>query len=219
MTGEPGIGKSALLAHLGQRARQHGAVVRSGRASEFEADLPHALWREALGDAVVWDSGRGDRHGLHTAMREGLEQLAADAPLVLCLDDVHWADPASLDSLTALVRRPPAGSMLVALAFRHGQIPAAVGAALSEASREGRVTWVALEPLTEAEATELVGERAHAIFAQAGGNPFYLQELARAGDTAGADSVSSDASVPAAVASVRGCSRRLEAGRACSRRR
>jgi hypothetical protein len=62
----------------------------------------------------------------------------------------------------------------MALAFRHGQILPTGGAALSEASREHRVTWVALEPLTEAEAAELVGERAAAIFTQAGGNPFYL---------------------------------------------
>jgi hypothetical protein len=88
------------------------------------------------------------------------------------------------------------------LAFRHGQTPLTVGAALSEASREDRVTWVALEPLTKAEAAELVGERAAAIFTQAGGNPFYLQQLARTGDAAGADAVSwVGASVPAAVAS------------------
>ena len=48
IVGEPGIGKSRLLGELGRRARAHGHVVVSERASELERDVPFALWTEAL---------------------------------------------------------------------------------------------------------------------------------------------------------------------------
>jgi DNA-binding CsgD family transcriptional regulator len=201
--GEPGIGKSALLAHLAQSAHGQGAVVRGGRASEFEADLPYALWREALAGepGAGWDAAQADRHRVHAALRDMLVGLAQSAPLVLCLDDVHWADPASLDALAALVRRPLAAPILLALASRHGQIPTVVVAALSEASRDDRATAIALGPLSETEAAELVGDGAAGIYAQAGGNPFYLEQLARVGPVVEAEAGSApDGSVPAAVA-------------------
>ncbi len=49
-----------------------------------------------------------DRHRVHRALRDLLGRLVTTRALVICLDDVHWADPASLDALAALVRRPPA---------------------------------------------------------------------------------------------------------------
>jgi AAA ATPase domain len=52
--GEPGIGKSRLLAHL--EATADGCTVLAGRASEFEADVPYALWTEAL-DRHLADAG------------------------------------------------------------------------------------------------------------------------------------------------------------------
>ena len=94
------------------------------RASEFERDLPYALWSEAL-DADV--AAGGDRHGTHRALRARLEGLATPRPAVLWMDDVQWADPESIDALAALVRRPPAAPVLIALAAREGQMPAAAG--------------------------------------------------------------------------------------------
>ena len=132
LEGEPGIGKSRLLGHLAAIAEAAGATVLGARASEFESDLPYALWTEAL-DSHLADLGErrvsqlgladlaalaallpalagvaakaapGDRHRTHRALRDLLERLAAVRPLVLWMDDVHWADPASLDALAALV--------------------------------------------------------------------------------------------------------------------
>ena len=50
-----------------------------------------------------------ERYRVHRAVRALLEQLAETAPLVLLLDDLHWADPASADLVAGLLRRPPAG--------------------------------------------------------------------------------------------------------------
>ena len=98
---------------------------------------------------------------------------------MLWLDDVHWADPGSVDALAALVRRPPGGAVLIAVAAREGVQPAPVAAALAGAGRDGRVAHLALAPLSEAEAAELVGRDVGAIYAPSGGNPFYLEQLAR----------------------------------------
>ena len=49
-----------------------------------------------------------DRHRTDRALRDLLERMASARPIVVCLDDVHWADVASVDALSALVRRPPA---------------------------------------------------------------------------------------------------------------
>jgi ATP/maltotriose-dependent transcriptional regulator MalT len=225
--GEPGIGKSRLLAHV--EATADGCTVLAGRASEFEADVPYALWTEAL-DRHLADAGerrlsrlgladpaalgmalpalaelagepaRSDRHRTHRALRDLLERLAAARPLVLCLDDVHWADSASVEALSALIRRPPSGRVLLAVAAREGQLPPALAAALSAALREDRLTRVVPEPLSQEEAAELVGEAAATIYPQTGGNPFYLEQLARAGDGPRADTAAADWSVPPPVA-------------------
>jgi DNA-binding NarL/FixJ family response regulator len=207
LEGEPGIGKSRLLAHLAAEAA--GRTVLGARASEYEADLPYALWTEALdrhlaelGERRVArlglsdpealplpGGGVADRHRTHRALRDLLERLAAVRPLVVCLDDVHWADPASLDVLAALVHRAPAGPVLLALATRTGQLPPALDG----------VARLRVGPLSEAEARELVGAEAGAVYADSGGNPFYLEQLVRAGGRAEAGA-RGDGSVPAAVA-------------------
>ena len=64
-------------------------------------------------------------------MRSTIERLAADAPLVVILDDVHWADDASLELIQALLRRVPDARALLALGFRPGQAPARLAAALA----------------------------------------------------------------------------------------
>ena len=70
--------------------------------------------------------------------------------------------------------------MLIALAFRAGQVPNTLLAALEQASRDNLVTEVGLGPLTQAEADALLGAPARPLlYEQSGGNPFYLEELAR----------------------------------------
>ena len=59
-----------------------------------------------------------ERYRAHRAVIELLGRLAATRPLVLTLDDMHDADPASLELLVALLRRPPAARVLVAVAMR-----------------------------------------------------------------------------------------------------
>jgi len=232
VSGEPGIGKTRLLGELADRAAARRHPVFVGRGAELERELPFAVWIDALDDHVgdlgerrletligervpelarvlpsaSTDAGGGglqdERFHAYRAVRALLAQLAIRQPLLLVLDDVHWADDASLELIAHLLRRPPPGPLLIALAFRAGQVPGSLLAALEAAARDGDVADVPVGPLTEAEAQALLGEAARPVlYDQSGGNPFYLQELARAPRAApGAE----PADVPAAVAAALG---------------
>jgi len=216
--GEPGIGKTRLLAELATRADARGCIVLGGSASELERDLPFWVFVDALDEYVAAldprlaaslrddvrselahvlpslsesASGGGavaqdERYRAHRAVRELLERLAASKPLVLALDDVHWADAASVELLTALLRSPPDAAVLVVMAARPRQTPDRLTAALARADRHGDVTRLELSGLPREAAGDLLGEgvgreRADEIYEEAGGNPFYLQQLARSG--------------------------------------
>jgi ATP/maltotriose-dependent transcriptional regulator MalT len=216
IAGEPGIGKSRLLAELCRRAEARGYLVLEGRAAEFERDIPFGLIVDALNDylgslepstlraldehvvselastfpSLPRPDAAGDRPGqgagryrLHYAIRALLERLTRRQPLLLALDDVHWADPASVEVLTHLLRRFK-GPLLTAVGYRH--VPARLLAALELPAVSGRGTRLDLAPLSHEEADRLMGrdmdEATRAlVFKESGGNPFYIEELARAG--------------------------------------
>ena len=96
------------------------------------------------------------------------------------LDDLHWADPGSLELLGSLLRRPPAAPVLLAVAVRPRQVPEKLLPALERAHRAGTLTRVELAALTREDAKLLHGEAADTVYEESGGNPFYLQQLARA---------------------------------------
>jgi len=130
-----------------------------------------------------------ERYRSHRAVRALLEELAKTRSLVLVLDDVHWADSASVELLGALLRRPPAAGVLIVLAVRPRQMAERLSAAIERADRAGAVTRVELRALTALEARQLVGEEAFVLYDESGGNPFYLEQLARSlGREGGVDS-------------------------------
>src|SRR5512133_2986359 len=151
-----------------------------------------------------------ERYRSHRAVRALLERLALTRPLVLVLDDFHWADPASVELLGALLRRQPAAAVLTAVALRPRQTPERLAAPLERAHRSAAVTRVDLGALTLDEARQLLGERFDAariavLYQESGGNPFYLEQLARsparaAHFTAALESSLTGLDVPSAVA-------------------
>jgi len=202
--GEPGIGKSRLLRELRDRAEARGQLLLCGSAAEFERSMPFSVWADALNAYVAaqdlelpdaddlaeilpalrrpgaaGSAVADDRYRAHRALRGLLARLAQDRPLVLALDDLHWSDQASIDLVAALLRRAPSAPVLLVLAFRPGQAPPALTAALATPV----VQRIALEPLCERDAAMLLGADgadagAQTIFRRAGGNPFYLEQLA-----------------------------------------
>ena len=106
-------------------------------------------------------------------------------PLVLVLDDFQWADSASIDLVVALLHRPPAARVLLALGSRRHQLPASLATALERALRAGTLARVELGALTREQTGELLGRGGDdpltaAFYEETGGNPFYLEQLARA---------------------------------------
>ncbi len=89
---------------------------------------------------------RDERYRTHRAVRELLAVVGADKPLVLILDDLHWADSGSIELLGALLRRPPPVPMLVAMGMRPRQASERLAAAFERAHRVGRLARLELEP-------------------------------------------------------------------------
>ena len=216
LVGEPGIGKTRLLAELAARADARGQLVLSGSASELERDLPFWVFVDALdeyaegldprrleqldesaraelGHVLPALSGLGsggdtalqdERYRTHRAFRDLLEVLAASKPLVLILDDLHWADSGTVELLGALMRRLPAAPVLLAMAMRPRQTPDRLAAAFERAHRTGRLIRLELGALSLPETRQLLGSgvdgaAAAALHEESGGNPFYVEQLAR----------------------------------------
>jgi len=214
--GEPGIGKTSLIHEALARSAERHFTTLSGRAAEFEQDLPFAVFTEALerhvssldidrlaldehrhlaslrsvlpslgapGLGAPVESGPHERHHVLRALHALLEALAAERPIVLALDDLHWADPASIDLLCRLLHRGIAHPSLLLLALRPGQAEARLRTALWEAERHGLVSWRELHPLSSAESEKLLGgigdgDLRKLIYRESGGNPLYLEQLA-----------------------------------------
>jgi predicted ATPase len=223
VVGEPGIGKSRLLAELAARAQNRRYLVFSGRSAEFERQIPFGAVIDALdpylasqnvrrfrslsaeqrtelgalfpalhqSSGAVLEPLQTERYRAHRAVRSLVELLASERRCVLALDDVHWADESSLELIAHLLRRPPSARVLILLAFRPAQTPALLRAPLARAEREGTAERIELTPLERADAELLLDPSLssalrHELFQRSGGNPFYLEQLARTTDPAGA---------------------------------
>ncbi len=122
-----------------------------------------------------------ERFRYHRALRALIEQLGREKPVALLLDDLHWADDASVEFVLHLLRRPPRTACLAVFALR----PLAPAPQLLDAARNApRCEQIALSPLAhEAALTLLAGvsdrELKERIVREAGGNPLFLEEMAR----------------------------------------
>ncbi|MFE3989593.1 AAA family ATPase [Nocardia tengchongensis] len=204
--GPAGIGKSRLLAESVRHGRAAGLRAITVAATEYERSTPRQVLLDLAdqlehdadgyrygdgsgdsgtdGDARMVDpGGRTPDHGIATAdTRESarwLRHRLAGTPTVLIIDDAHWADPASLRVLAMLIRQSPMPATVV-LAYRTGQFPAELGAALRTPRAD--VTLLSVPPLSTDEATALLPDLTPAhrarLVAAAHGNPLYLQVLA-----------------------------------------
>jgi DNA-binding CsgD family transcriptional regulator/tetratricopeptide (TPR) repeat protein len=127
----------------------------------------------------------GERFRVHRAVGDLLERLAVRQPVLLTLDDLHWADPASLELAAHLARRPPDGAVLVVLGVRSGPLPDFSERLLTGIRAADHVRVIDVPPLDRAALGELVGSTTPADvdrwYELTRGNPFYAVQLARAG--------------------------------------
>jgi class 3 adenylate cyclase/tetratricopeptide (TPR) repeat protein len=228
LAGEPGQGKSTLVAEIGRRADEAGCAVLLGRCDE-QAGAPYQAFHEALTHYVAHadeDLLRTyvDRHGgelgrLVPALRQRLGELPADEtddpdtaryllfaasvglidlaardqPLVLVLDDLHWADTPSLQLLRHIVAHSSANQLLVLGTYRDAELSNnhPLADALAALRREPGVSFMALKGLDDSEVIafmeaaaghHLEGDGlalAHAVYRDTDGNPFFVSEVLR----------------------------------------
>ncbi|WP_431331302.1 helix-turn-helix transcriptional regulator [Streptomyces sp. IPPR8] len=223
--GEPGIGKTTLLAAAVSMARQSGYSVGVGKADELHHIVPLSSLaacvlhgdRPLLSADTFADIARNhdQRIWLLERLAEAIEARAGDMPVLIGLDDVQWADPLSRFALRQLPVRLRTSPVLWLLAGRRE--PAGPAEEIVEAARGSLpVATVALGPLSGAAIAQLAGdtlgtavdERVRDLLDGAGGNPFLAVEML----AALRDAESSDDLVPRGlVVGVRGRLRSLQA--------
>ena len=138
-----------------------------------------------------------ERFRLFELVAAFLARIDASAPLVLVLDDLHWADRSTLSLLRQLFRsresdaRPP----LIVATYRSTEMEDAPAEALADLDREGLVGRISLAGLAAAEISELMAdwagaqpppELARAVHEETEGNPFFVEEVLRQLAEAGA---------------------------------
>ena len=138
------------LAHAVGADRMRDVLLRYAPA--WLAQLPW-LAHDADANTLRGASTEGSAHRMLREIAQALEMLAAEQPIVLWLEDLHWSDPSSLAVLAFLAgRREPARLLLMA-SFRPAEAQAEAsplhGLALQLVQR-GQATALALEPLDEA---------------------------------------------------------------------
>jgi class 3 adenylate cyclase len=222
VSGEPGVGKTRLVAELAASAHADGATVLYGR-SEAELDVAFRPWAEALQYLVahipedvvaahVQDWG-GDLTrlvpGLDATPTEGidpdterlrlfgaasdlLDRAAEESPVLVVLDDLHWADESSLLLLRHLVRHRGEARVLLVGTYRDTDLTRThpLAAALADLRREEGVQRVDLTGLDQAEVVDFlaraaggdtggedVADLARLVWSETEGNPFFISEI------------------------------------------
>ena len=204
ITGAAGIGKTRLVEELCAQAEAAagGARVLLGESAPLAgAALAYGPFVAALRDQAGWllaDDGTPDmlaaRHRLFVRVLELLTGLATQSPVVLALEDLHWADDSSRELLAFLAVRLRDQPVMLLGTLREEELTGSVGQWLAELERRPQVTRLRLGHLADGEIAELVtgllpadaasADRVAAVVGAAGGNPLYARELAYAGPQA-----------------------------------
>jgi DNA-binding CsgD family transcriptional regulator/tetratricopeptide (TPR) repeat protein len=189
ISGEAGIGKSSLVEAI------RGTLPAEGRLLVGYCDdlaTPRVLgpFRDLIGSvgtALTQALERGDRGEVLEALRDELGWVKH--PTVLAVEDVHWADEATLDVLRYLVRRAAQLPLVLVLTYRDDELGTdhPLRQLLGLASRVGRVRRLRLARLTVSAVRRLsaaVHINADEVFVVTAGNPYFVAEVLAAGDAA-----------------------------------
>ncbi|MDI6908555.1 BTAD domain-containing putative transcriptional regulator [Nocardioides sp.] len=227
LTGEPGIGKSRLSIEAATYAAAHGMTIAWGRCSQDDgapALWPWATVLERLGSELPSSDTDDDGGAAFRAWETVVGSVLAAAtagPLMLVLDDLHWADTSSLRVLRLLteaaVADGPGPRLLVLTTWREHPPPTGALAEVAEALARKHALRLQLRGIPAAAAAQLFAQitesepteaESDALRRRTEGNPFFLVEYARLarerGDTA---ALMAEPQPPAAVHEV--LSRRL----------
>ncbi len=207
VTGEPGIGKTRLAEELGRHAEAICVPLGWGRASEDEGSPPYWIFRQlarSTGRAMPGLLTRGAagsgsaeaRFEMFDVLADDLREAAEAGGLLVVLDDLQWADAASLALLVHLARGIGRSRLMIVAIYRDTETTgrAALSSALAALARESNLTRIRLVGLTQAgverqlnlvTGTSVPTELAVLVSQRTGGNPFFVTELGRLASNAG----------------------------------
>jgi DNA-binding CsgD family transcriptional regulator len=223
--GPPGIGKSRLLTEVMALADKHGVRTLFGEAFEYQQTVPFfSLFMATLrADPPVGDADALRRLGGSADLRywvvhdlaDAIGAAAAETPLAIVIEDIHWADTGTLLALRSLATARPDVAVLWVLTARTGAGGPAVQETLSVLQRADAAV-VRVAAMSAGAVADMVCDvvRANAdasllnLAAKAHGNPFLVRELVGGLGEEGRLHVSGGR----AVASGRALPRRLGAG-------
>jgi len=202
LVGEPGVGKTRLAQEVMVRAEERGFRVAISRCYEQHASVPFLPFAEVLSDTLagarlVLDD-EAARQRVLRAVTGLLQACATETPLAILVDDLHWADSASLDLFQHLARELHGHRVLLLGTYR--EVDAARGHPLEAVRhtllRERLTQEIALTRLPLAGTTALIRsyltledvstEFAAFVHDRTEGNAFFTEEVLKALVDAGA---------------------------------
>ena len=214
--GEAGIGKTRLLAEFARSVGDDVAVVVGTCVQLTEGSLPYAPIVEVLDELAIRLSGRltqraralrdelsgsvirdvassaASRGRLFLELRHLFADAAEGRPLVVVIDDLHWADQSTLDAVAYLSGRLTDAALSIILAYRSDELDRRhpLWPVLAELRRGPLLERVALPPLAHEDVRrqiEAIGRRepddafVRRVVELADGNPFHVEELVSLG--------------------------------------
>jgi DNA-binding CsgD family transcriptional regulator/tetratricopeptide (TPR) repeat protein len=194
--GEPGIGKSRLLAEAASQLEHSGFKITRGFGEELASLRPLGPVLDALSleppAPIEYETPEGWRYRTTQLALDRLEEAARAGPLLLVLDDLQWADRATWAFIRAAAARVSGCALAVIGAHRPVPRDPLFADAIEALVQQGAMR-IALEPLAEDAVRALAASVLHAAPSEslltlargAGGNPLYITELLSAAADSG----------------------------------
>jgi DNA-binding CsgD family transcriptional regulator/tetratricopeptide (TPR) repeat protein len=207
VSGEAGIGKSTLIANLARDAERGGVIVLTGRCYDLTTSRPYGPWLEIFSGLrrerehtsmpdELWSPdpsrGMGSQEEFFATASAFITDTAERQPLLLLLEDIHWADSASLGLLRYVARHISDRRVLLATTYRHDELSRGhpLDELIPHLVRESAAVRVELRRLSVDDVRELArahyalpnavcDELAGYLHRRSDGNPFFTVELLR----------------------------------------
>jgi DNA-binding CsgD family transcriptional regulator len=198
--GEAGIGKTRIVEELQTFARNAGVLVLAGHCFDLPTQAPYSPWLTVLSDtdlnrivpgvSSALNVQANDQSALHGRVVQHLTQASGKQPLLIVLEDLHWATRSSLELLRLVAREARRLPLFVIATYRNDQLTRQddLYSILPLLVRESRADRIELPRLDETATARIVAQHyalsdldqkllTRHVFERSQGNPLYVEEI------------------------------------------